>query len=275
MEKRLYPSKSRAGSGISLFLLLLTALVIVSGLWGGRNPDGFVMVPAPTVTPIPLDENFDETMTEVEIDLPSSMWYALQLGAFESEESAKEMAVQFARRGASGYVWPDGRYRALAAVYPSKEDAQQVRQQLETQHGIDTYLYQIDLPSVRIRMKGMRGQLEILQAAFLHVDDLIRQLQDISMSIDRRELNTDEAIDSLKGLDTQLTTVSLRLHQRFQAPRHEAVQSLLGILESFHTFCVETDAKRSSIALASSLKHQTLSALQGFWQIYDTLIHRR
>jgi len=150
-----------------------------------------------------------------------------------------------------------------------------VREQLETQHGIDTYLYQIELPAVRVRMKGMRGQLEILQAAFLHTDDLLRNLQEISVSMDRRELNADEAIASLKELDSQLQTVSLRLQQRFPSPRHQTVEGLLGIVENFHRFLAQTDGQGSSVSLAASLKHQTFSALQGLWQVYDTLIHRR
>lgn len=275
MEKRVYPLKRCMASKISICLLLLTAAVVISGLWGEKLDSGLEIVPAPTTTPIPLDETFDETMTEAEIELPSSEWYALQLGAFENEASAAEMAQQFAKRGAAGYVWQDGRFRALAAVYPFREDAQQVRQQLETQHGIDTYLYQIELPPVRLKLSGMRGQLDILQAAFLHVNDLIRSLQEISIFIDRRELNADETITGLQELNSQLETVALRLRQRFQTPRHQAVEGLLQILDGFHAFCADLQGQNSSVGLAAKVKYQTFSALHGLRQVYDTLIHRR
>lgn len=268
---RIYPVEK--SPWLSMLLLVLAAVVILSGLMG-RSEDGDVsIVPVATATPIPLDASFDETIVEKEITLPSSTWFALQLGAFENQKSASEMAQQFSKRGAAGYIWNDGKYRALAAVYPSREDAQLVREQLEMQHSIDTYLYQIDLPSIRVRMRGMQGQLDILQAGFVHGNDLIAQLQSLCVLMDRQEMNAEQAIARLNELAAQMETVALRLRQRFQAPRPAVVEKLMKCMEDYQAFCTQLKAKDSQVMLGAKIKHQTLVSLNGLKNVYDTLSH--
>lgn len=270
---RVYPARFSLGNHLSRVLLILTGLVILSGLLKGKV-DGDVFIHAlPSATPVPLEEAFDETMTEMEITLPSSTWHALQLGAFENKVSAEETAQKYAKRGAAGYVWNDGRYRALAAVYPDKTEAQQVRQQLETQHAVDTYLYAIELPELRLKIKGMQGQLEILQAAFLHAADLINSLQQLGVTMDRREINLQEVQQKLYTFAQQISLVSLRLKQRFTVPRPAVVDEMINLFDSsaasFETF----DPQESAVLMTAKIKYETFSALNAFQKIYDELSH--
>ena len=177
-RKRVYPSERKPAKWVSYSLLFLSAVILFSGV-AARSGGDAVFETVATPSPIPLDAAFDETRETREITLNGSVWYALQLGAFETEEAARQLAEQFQRRGAAGYLWPEERFRVLAAVYPEKEDAQAVRQQLRDQHDVDSYLFEISIPSVSLRMTGMRGQIDILEAAFLHAEELIRQMERI------------------------------------------------------------------------------------------------
>ena len=210
-------------------------------------------------------------LEEREITLPSATWYALQLGAFESETAAQELGQQFVKRGAAGYVWHDGRYRTLAAVYPSREDAQAVREQLSEAHSVDSYLYQIDLPALHLLMKGMKGQLDILEAAFAHANDLVANLQEASVAMDRQEMSGEEAAQLLNGLGEQVSTVSLRLQQRFSAPRHQTVEGLIACFEDYASFLETLDAADSDATFSMKLKRQTLSTLNHLKGVYDAL----
>ena len=267
--KRVYPRQREPGKWFSYLLLFLSAVVVLSGLvWRGEE---VTIETAPTATPIPTDAYFDETVEEREVTLPSATWYALQLGAFESETAAEELANQFVKRGAAGYVWHDGRYRTLAAVYPTREDAQGVREQLSEAHSVDSYLYQIDLPSLHVLMKGMKGQLDILEAAFEHAHDLVANLQTLSVSLDRQETSGQEAIELLAGLGGQAETVALRLEQRFSLPQHQTVEGLLACFEDYASF-LETLAETDSEAtLGMKVKRQTLSTLNHLKSVYDAL----
>lgn len=270
-NKRVYPTGGFPGKWLSYALLFLSALVLLSGLIspGGGEPLDIAL--APTATPIPTDEAFDETRESRELTLPAHSWYGLQLGAFESEQAARETCERFRARGAAGYVWHDERYRALAAAYPSREDAQSVRDQLVERHTVETHLFQIELPPLQLRMSGMKGQLDILEAAFLHANDLVAQLQALSVAMDRQEKNPSETKDILSALTGQMETVALRLNQRFTPPRHQAVTGLIACFEDYIAFAGAMPRELSAVELAAMLKHQTFQSLYMLKSVYDGL----
>lgn len=97
----------------------------------------------------------------------------------------------------------NGRYRTLLPSIPRGEDAEAVREQLSEAHSVDSYLYQIDLPALHLLMKGMKGQLDILEAAFAHANDLVANLQKASVTMDRQEMSGEEAAQLLNGLGSR------------------------------------------------------------------------
>jgi len=254
-------------------LLIISIMVVVSGFISKERSDGFLLNIEPSASPVPLNEEFDETPATMEFDVPSFQWYALQLGAFENEESALRLAENYQKRGAAGFLWHDGRYRVLAAVYPVREEAQQVREQLRDQHTIDSYLYTIDFPAIKLRVSGMQGQLEILQAAFMHAHDLAMQLQNASVSIDRNEVSAEEVREQITAIDTQIRIVSLRLRQRYINQIPMVVRELLKCFEAYSDFAAQISEVESSVLLGTKLKHQTLSVLWGLQNVYQALYH--
>lgn len=261
-NRRVYPAE-RGGRAARYALLLLAVVLLIPGLLG-RGQELSVQ---PVVQETPMPEAFDETMAQKDITLPEARWYALQVGAFENEEAARALAARFAKRGAAGYVWTDGRCRVLAAAYPSREDAQLVRQQLSQQHQVESYLYEIDFPAIQLHMKGMQGQLDIWEAAFLHGHDLAAQLQNISVAMDRQEMSVQEAADALAALAQQVEGVSLRLKQRFRLPGHEAVSGLIDLFDSYGDFA-PTVAEQSASAAGTLVKKEQLEVLWRLKRIY-------
>lgn len=270
-SKRMYPRDVQPGKWFSYLLLFLSAVVILSGLVWRENGDELSIVPMATATPIPTGVYFDETPEERELTLPAATWYALQLGAFENETAAEELSRQFAKRGAAGYVWRDGRYRTLAALYPTQDEAQNVRRQLSESHTVDSYLYPIALPALRVRMNGMKGQLDILEAAFTHANDLVAQLQVTSVLMDRAEESNAEAMERLVALAGQMETVSLRLKQRFAVPLHPTVEGLVDCFEDYARFMTTLDNNDSAATLSTKLKWQTFASLEKLKRVYDAL----
>ena len=269
-RKRVYPSERKPAKWVSYSLLFLSAVILFSGVAARSGGDAVIQTVA-TPSPIPLDAAFDETRETQEITLNGSVWYALQLGAFETEEAAHQLAEQFQRRGAAGYVWQDERYRVLAAVYPEKEDAQAVRQQLREQHDVDSYLYEISVPALSLRMTGMKGQIEILEAAFLHADELICQMERISETLDRQEITPAEAAEELNTLREQVELVALRMEQRFLSPRNAAVTGLIGLMRDYATFAREKTGQESNALLSRQLKYQTIQTIRLLLELTDEL----
>lgn len=269
-RKRVYPSERKPAKWVSYSLLFLSAVILFSGV-AARSGGDAVFETVATPSPIPLDAAFDETRETREITLNGSVWYALQLGAFETEEAAGQLAEQFQRRGAAGYLWPEERFRVLAAVYPEKEDAQAVRQQLRDQHDVDSYLFEISIPSVSLRMTGMRGQIDILEAAFLHAEELIRQMERISETLDRQEITPAEAAEELSTLREQVELVALRMEQRFLSPRNAAVTGLIGLMRDYAAFAREKTGQESNALLSRQLKYQTIQTIRLLLELTDAL----
>ena len=269
-RKRVYPSERKPAKWVSYSLLFLSAVILFSGV-AARSDGDAVFETVATPSPIPLDAAFDETRETREITLNGSVWYALQLGAFETEEAAGQLAEQFQRRGAAGYLWPEERFRVLAAVYPEKEDAQAVRQQLRDQHDVDSYLFEISIPSVSLRMTGMRGQIDILEAAFLHAEELIRQMERISETLDRQEITPAEAAEELNTLREQVELVALRMEQRFLSPRNAAVTGLIGLMRDYAAFAREKTGQESNALLSRQLKYQTIQTIRLLLELTDEL----
>ena len=272
MDKRVYPREKKVGaSALSVTVLALALVFLLSGVLVRRSGGDIDIAVTHTPAPTAISDVFDETMEQREITLPAATWYALQLGVFENGTAAEQLSSQFQKRGAAGYVWQDGRYRVLAAVYPAKEDAQSVRQRILEQHLVDSYLYQIDLPAMHLRITGMKGQLDILQAAFAHVHDAAAQLQQISVLLDRQEITVEQACERLESLSAQAEEVTLRMAQRFSAPRHATVDGLLTCLNDLISFCASRDANASATVFSTQLKHRTFAVLDGLRGVYDTL----
>lgn len=270
MDKKVYPSGHAPVRWLSWLLVLLSVVVVLSGLATHRNPDG-VITPLPAESPVPLTESFDETVETCEWSLPSVEWFALQLGAFDQEDSARSLAVQFQGRGAAGYLWQEDRYRVLAAIYANEIDARNVRQQISEQHNVDSYLFRIHLPPVSVSIHGMRGQIEILKAAFVHAADLITELQESCLKSDRGERTREEQLQTLTALAQQMQLVRLRLYQRFPEPRNACVAGLIDLFDDYSTFVDGLDAKQTEVLFSAALKYQTLRSLDLLRQVYDIL----
>lgn len=270
-NRRVYKTGGFGSRWLSYLLLFLCVVVLLGGLLGRDGNGGVDIAVAPTQTPIPTDEVFDETPESRDIDLPARQWYALQLGAFESEQAANELAERFRLRGAAGYVWQDGRYRALAALYPTKDDAQSVRRRLSEQHTVDTYIYIVELPDVRLRLSGMRGQLDITEAAFKQAHDLVASLQALSVSMDRQESGVEEALITLGAIRRQTDNIALRLRQRFPEPRHGTVTGLLNLYDDYAGFTAGINPSLSVVELTVLVKRQTFESLRRLKDVYDGL----
>lgn len=260
-EKRVYPTGG--GKRTAYVLLFVSLVLILTGLFGRADTpaDSVELVPQVEPTPDLSSEAFDQTQTSRELTLPERTYYAIQLGAFENEQGAQEMAEGFRQRGAAGYVMFDLRYRVLAALYPDRMDAQLVRTQLNETHGLGAYVYPVTLKGVTLRMTGAAGQLDALEAACDGMLRLLDDLQALSVRLDRQTLSAEEAVAALRGYGDTTRLLAARLDQRFTQPRHDAVERLLAGLSAYAEYAAGADAQAGSVLLATQVKYQAFVAL--------------
>jgi len=139
--------------------------------------------------------------TAGEIRLESRTYYALQLGAFSSEQNAKKLAAEIQGKAAAGYIrFEDGLYRVFAAAYESREDAQAVKEQLMAQSNLDSKVSELILPTVALRVTADEAQFNAVKKAFSAADETCAALFDLCEGFDKKELSAEQAREKLEEL---------------------------------------------------------------------------
>lgn len=260
-DTRVYRSRKTRLSYLSCCMLFVSFMLIISGLIGKRStPADLIITPESTPAPTDVTTAFDETHDERRMTLALKDWYTIQLGVYTSQESADELADSYRDRGAAGFVWPDGdRYRVLASVYDNQEDAQRVRQRLLEQQSIDSYVYTIKPGDLAMEVKGMKGQLDALEACFKQLNASSINLQNLSMKLDMQETDSQAVAKALSEEAHRLRALERLLTERFAPPLHPLIS---GMKELLNNWAGRTESlasqKLGSSMLAARVKYETL-----------------
>ena len=268
-NRRVYPRGSFPGKTLSYLMLFLSAVIVLSGLLWRGDDERLTVELRSTATPAPSGEAFDDARETREWTLPGATWYALQFGAFESEEAARQVAESYYGRGAAGFLWHDTRYRVLAALYRDKIDAQIVRDRLHERNDLDSYLFEITLPALTLRLTGLVGQLDALQAALGFGLDCVNRLQALALRLDMQEASAEQTLKELAMLSAEAGEHAARLAQRFPEPRHQTVEDTRLSLEACVAYAGALSQDASAVQMAASVKHETLQMLHRMVLIYE------
>ena len=245
---RTYP---RSGFGTRA-LLALSALVLLTGLISRfTGTDGLTATVLTTASPTPLTVAFDETVESRTLSLDAETWYCLQSGIFSTEAAAREKSAVYQDRGAPGYVVPDGeKFRVLLCAYATREEAQAVRERLASQQNVDTYVYEMTCPDLRLQLTGMRGQLDVLDAAEALLPALARQWRDAALAVDQGQMTLSEVTALAAEQAEQCQVMRSTFVERFTAPLPPLAQQLQALLQE-----AEASAQRVRTAAERDLTH--------------------
>ncbi len=189
--------------------------------------------------------------------------YALQLGAFTQEEAARQLAQEFAGRGAAGYVHFDGdAYRVLAAAYPTRAEAQAVQTRLGGQN-ISTYIHPCTQDALTLRAGGEKRQVEAVAEALSYLDGLGGKLHTLSAALDSRDRTAEECRSAL--LSEGVTCAGLRqnLSDAFDGDVPAALQSLGDIFSQVSDIAEAARNENSAARVGAALKKAQLTVFFG------------
>lgn len=262
----------RLGTHIMLFLSLIIVFAGLISKW--TQQEALSVVPSTPPASTPIAAAFDETVETREISIDQTLFYALQLGAFENEESARSLAQQYQDRGAAGYILKEAnRFRVIASVYLSKDDAQAVRTQLKTNHKIDSYVYEIVLPQMDFKTSGMRGQLDVIEAVLRFFPEGILQMQKLSVALDQKEANQTEMANEITQMVTRAQELDGLITKRFTQPLHPMVQSMKGLLTAFTALPQKLSAQDEGLAaLSGQMKYELVGLIDQTAQAYQAFM---
>ena len=265
MERRMY--RIKRGQALARRILLGAAAIVVAlgliGRWKGGNTLTARPVSDPTATPIA--SGFDETVETRETTLPGEIWYAIQTGVFSTREAAAEKAVAYKDRGAPGYVTRDGdKWRVFIACYGEKNDANTVRTRLENAQQVETYLFEWACPQVRLRLSGMVGQMDVVEAGLLLRQQTASQLRDDAFRLDGGAITARDERQALESLNGQVSLWADTARSRFARPYPALVEALLSWTDEWKTCYRELSAAFGDpTALSAALKAEAMTLYAG------------
>ena len=217
----------------------------------------------PTATPIA--PGFDETVETREITLPAETWYAIQTGVFSTREAAEDKAAAYTDRGAPGYVAQEGdKWRVFIACYGERSDAASVRDRLGALQQVETYIFEWTDPQLRLRLSGMVGQMDVVEAGLMLRQQAARQLRDDAARLDSGAVTASEERQSLESLDNQITLWADTARTRFARPYPALVELLLGWADGWQaSYGALLGATGDPTALSAALKAQAMALHEG------------
>lgn len=258
VETRIYMRKrSRARAARRIVLLLLLAVGFIL-LWRGM-PNVFNAERIASPSPTPVTSDFDQSVQTREVTLSAETWYAIQTGVFSTEEAARQKADAYTDRAAPGVVVQEGeKWRVFIACYGTEAAASAVRTRLEENQRVDTYLYIWECPELRLRLTGMAGQLDVVEAGFTLLTSTAAALRDTATELDAAQLTTSEANKAVSALDGQIILWEETVRSRFGRNVPALVEGMLSITQSWSARCGEIQSAANATEMSAALKAQAM-----------------
>ena len=214
-------------------------------------------------TAVPSRATPSPKRAEGEITLAAHTWYALQLGAFTQEGSARQLAQEHIARGAAGYVQQqDSTYRVLAAAYPTRAEAQAVQTRLSAQN-VGVYIHPFTQPELSLRAQGSADQVEAVRETLAYLDALADKLGTLSCALDAHDMDADAARSALQSEGSTCAGLKKRLLSAFEGELPALLSQPAALLDSI---CAESDALQKETSAArtgAALKRCQLAAAVG------------
>ncbi len=199
--------------------------------------------PAPTLAPTLQPQ----VMADRRLLFDRLDFYALQTGVFADAQAASAEAEAQQALGAAGYVYEDVRYRVLASLYRTREDAGAVKERLEAQ-GVDCYIYTGCVGAMEITVSGPQELSSAMEAAYRLWCDTITAQGELCDLLEMEGIDVPSVCALLLQQAKDLDAQAQLLH-----PAQE-VRDDLGVLAGLYDLLEVTRADTEKLAAQNDLE---------------------
>lgn len=243
-------------------------------------PAKVLLEPQPTLSDVPQPGFPTPTMGESgnqSIVIPAQDWYTIQLGVYENADAAALQAAQYVTRGAAGYVLEDDRYRVLAAVYQTREDAETIKARLMEGQKIDTYIYRISAEEVELNVTAAAAQIVALRDGFAVVQDTLIEMGRLSAELDKQNMDGGSVILGAQEARLRVQRAQKALEDVLGTSGSEVVTGLAGLLrtasDGLEMICAQN--AQESVHMTSKLKYHQIDLLWRYIQYVRQITAQR
>lgn len=260
VEKKMY-KRARGQAALRRGLLFGTVAMITLGLMVRlKGSVGVTAQHMPAPTPTPVTAAYDETVETREVALPQESWYAIQTGIYSTAQGAEEKRDSYAHRGAPGYVNQDGeKWRVYIACYGEKEDAAAVRERLRVNQEVETFLHTWVCPEMTLRLTGMVGQLDVVEAGLTLLGSAAATLRDSAALLDGGERTLQDVQNAAEAIDSQVRMWRETARARFTKPYPELVAMEIDLAEKWDSKYAALRKAEGATAFSAQMKLQAMA----------------
>lgn len=196
----------------------------------------------------------------VQITMPKLTCYALQMGAYESEENARTQAKALRSIGAAGYLYQDGqRCRVLAAGYPEESSLRKVADQLAGE-GIESRAFTIESGQRTVTVSGSEEAILAMELAGENMERLLAAFYDAVIRLDTGETDVRQAAEGLR-IQAQTDKAALTM----ALPGEEAeVLAVCGFFDKVAEQCTNPPDGDGQAEASAWMKHAYLSVVSAY-----------
>lgn len=254
------------GRGLRAAIFLLLGAAIISLSWhlraGGALPFN---ISSSTATPA-VRVSASPQRTQSDISLSARTWYALQLGAFTQEASARQLAQEFVSRGAAGFVHQDAQaFRVLAAAYPTRAEAQIVQTRLASQN-VAVYIHAFSQPALSLRAQGEDAQVQAVQDALVYLDALPDKLCTLFCALDSHDTDEASARCALQSEGVTCAQLRKKLSSAFHGKLPDTLVPLDALLCDLAAAGEAIQNETGAARIGAALKRCQLTAAVGMME---------
>ncbi len=297
LRTKRYPAGRGVQRAIALAVFALALFVLSRTLQlGDVAPNRATRAPISPVTPTPPAKTLADpqpTLSDVpepgfptpqvgetgsqSIIIPAQDWHTIQLGVYENADAAALQAAQYVTRGAAGYVLADDRYRVLAAVYNTREDAETIKARLKEGQNIDAYIYRLSTEEVELSVTAAAAQIQALRDGFAVVQDTLTEMGRLSAELDKQNLDGGAVILGAQEAKLRVQRAQKTLEDVLGSASSAVVTGLKELLntanDGLEMICAQN--AQESVNMTSKIKYHQIDLLWRYIQYVQQITAQR
>ena len=198
---------------------------------------------------------------EREILFPEKSFYAVQIGAYTTAETARTVSDVIIRMGGAGVVIPDENYRVIAAFYVTEEEALSVTDKLKS-NGMNASVYETLLSECRSKAECSLSEKNLVENSMKTLIGSIEEMLDLSILFDKGDYNKSEASHILNETAEDIEENIGKLSKLDFQPAN-SVRYLL-------SSCAELLSETASDLTGGNIKSALAQCIVNLWELYNT-----
>lgn len=232
---------------------------VVSWVTGGQTTSENEEEDVTPNSPQP-DDAKEQTVTST-FEIPEISVYALQAGVFSEQENADTFAESLQQKGGAGYILEEeGSYRVMIAGYLTQEEAENVKDRLESEQSMETKVFPIEAGKLSVEMETTEEAAEVIKTCIAPCSGYVNEMATLALSLDKNETTLSKAQDKIQEMLEEVEKNKNMVDEIAENTDNDSIQSLKMFYHDTAKSIQAVLNQENTLAFSAKLKEAYLGA---------------